>query len=314
MVKPAALTVPLTVISTGTLAKGWVGAEYAETLLTSGGAAPVHWRLESGTLPRGLVLGAQSGEIRGTATESSRNSFRAGVTDADGETTTSQHEITIETSAENTMKRVGVLPHIAAGCSWQGAVQLINTGQTPIEAALIFYTSSGRRKHGMLRAQGKSGSEHGNFRLAPHATLRVDLAPDAGEEISGWVEVIATGSIGARAELLYTSSGGVQSEVTIPMERAERQMLQLTFDNSAGNRTGIALLRVPGTGADEPPLSPLFQGLIAVIRDEAGQWSRRGNFSFGRDGTKPSCWQRRSQPQPGDGERLKFRLRVRSAE
>jgi len=65
MVKPSALSVPLAAISPRTLGSGWVGGEYAEALLASGGKAPFYWTIESGMLPRGLVLSAQSGEIRG---------------------------------------------------------------------------------------------------------------------------------------------------------------------------------------------------------------------------------------------------------
>jgi hypothetical protein len=276
IVKPVAPTVPLSVISPRILANGWVGREYAEALVTSGGSPPLHWAIESGTMPQGLVLGAQSGEIRGTATETSRGSFCLKVTDAVGTTITSQHEIPIEISSDNTMKRCGVLPHIAAGVAWQCAIHLINTGKTPLEAALNFYASSGRREYWTLRAEVKSGPEHGHFRLAPHATLRVDLAPGAGEEISGWVEIMATGTIGARVELLYTAPSAVRSQVTVPMIRAEWQMLQLAFDNSGGNRTGMALLSIPGT--DEPPLASHLQGLVFVVRDELGQWIETRQF------------------------------------
>ena len=270
MVKPSALTVPLAVISPRKLSSGWVGGEYAEALLASGGKAPFHWTLESGMLPRGLVLSAQSGEIRGTATGSSRDSFSVKVTDAAGQAVTSQHEITIASSAENTMKRAGVLAHIAAGGAWTGAIRLSNSGATPVEVALHFYASSGRRKYWILRAEVKSGAEHGRFRLGPYAMLRVELAPDSAEELSGWVEILATGQIGAHAELIYTSPTGVRSDVTIPMDRTEPRKLQLAFDNSAGNRTAIALLNVPGAAVDGP--GARAYGLLAVVRDEAGQW------------------------------------------
>ncbi len=276
IVKPAQLIMPLAVISPPILGNGLVGGEYAEVLLTSGGSPPLRWAIESGTMPPGLLLGEQSGEIRGTAAGKSRDSFRVRVTDAAGTTVTSRHEITIETSSKNVMKRRGVLPHIAADGDWQAAIHLINTGKIPIETALNFYASSGTREYWMLRAEAQSGSEHGRFRLAPHASLRVDLAPGVGQEFSGWVEIMATGTIGAHAELLYTSSSGVQSRVTIPMVRADRQMLQLAFDNSAGNRTAMALLNVPGD--DEPPQTSQPQELVSVVRDELGQWIETRQF------------------------------------
>jgi len=276
IVKPAELIMPLTVISPRILGNGLVGEEYEEVLLTSGGSPPLHWTIESGAMPSGLMLGAQSGEIRGTATRKSRDSFHVKVTDATGKTVTSQHEIAIEAFSENVMKRRGVLPHIAADGDWQGAIHLINAGKTPIDTALNFYASSGRREYWMLRAEVQSGSEHGRFKLAPHATLRVDLAPVVGREVTGWVEIIATGPIGAHAELLYTSPNGVRSNVTIPMVQAERQMLQLAFDNSGGNHTCMALLNVPGE--DQRRQTSQLQGLVSVVRDELGQWIETRQF------------------------------------
>ena len=279
MVKPSALTVPLAIVSPRTLGSGWVGGEYAEALLASGGKAPLYWTIEAGMLPRGLVLSAHSGEIRGTATGSSRDSFSVKVTDAAGEAVTSQHEIAIESSAENassdnTLKRAGVLAHVAAGGAWTGAIRLSNTGTTPVEVVLNFFAGSGRRKYWALSAGVKSGAEHGQFRLAPHATLRVELAPGSKEELSGWVEILATGPIGAHAELIYTSPTGVRSDVTIPMNRTEPRKLHLAFDNSAGNRTAMALLNVPGTIAEgtQPGSGSRPCGLLAVVRDDCGEW------------------------------------------
>src|SRR5258705_11672742 len=51
IVKPTESTMPLAVISPRILANGWVGAEYAETLLAIGGSPPLHWAMESGTMP-----------------------------------------------------------------------------------------------------------------------------------------------------------------------------------------------------------------------------------------------------------------------
>ncbi len=274
MVKPKQVTMPLAVVSPGTLPHAWVGEEYAEALLGSGGEPPLQWTIESGTLPRGLVLGAQSGEIRGTATGSSRECFGVKVTDAAGHSLISQHEITATTSAENTIARVGVLAHVAAGPAWSCAIRLSNPAATPVETALRFYASSGRRKNWTLGGQVKSGLEPGQFRLAPHATVRMELTAGSGEEISGWVEILATGPVGAHAELVYSASGGGRSEVTIPMERSKRQNLRLGFDNSAGNRTAMAVLNVPEPEAPEPQPGPAAHlGIpVVVVRDETGQW------------------------------------------
>src|SRR5207248_2660829 len=53
-------------ITTSSLPASTVGANYAQTLAATGGAAPFSWTLTSGSLPPGLTLDP-AGAIRGTA-------------------------------------------------------------------------------------------------------------------------------------------------------------------------------------------------------------------------------------------------------
>ena len=62
--KPPPTSTPLSV-STSSLPKGQVGANYSAPLAATGGTAPYHWALASGALPAGLTLAA-SGTITGT--------------------------------------------------------------------------------------------------------------------------------------------------------------------------------------------------------------------------------------------------------
>jgi hypothetical protein len=53
-------------VTTTALSNGQVGAAYSSALAATGGTAPYHWSVSSGTLPAGLTLSATSGMIAGT--------------------------------------------------------------------------------------------------------------------------------------------------------------------------------------------------------------------------------------------------------
>jgi hypothetical protein len=89
---PPPTPAPLSVTSTA-LANGRVGTAYSSALAATGGTAPYHWSVSSGTLPAGLTLDATSGRISGTpsvtaartpltfnATDSGRTAQSKGVT------------------------------------------------------------------------------------------------------------------------------------------------------------------------------------------------------------------------------------------
>jgi Leucine-rich repeat (LRR) protein len=71
---------PLELLTTA-LVDGAVALDYDQPLLASGGVSPYGWRLESGSLPPGLVL--QDDRILGTPTAAGSFSFTVGVTSWD---------------------------------------------------------------------------------------------------------------------------------------------------------------------------------------------------------------------------------------
>jgi hypothetical protein len=81
---------PLRIVSSGDLAAGQTGIDYAEQLFFVGGTAPRTWSLGSGSLPPGLTLGASSGVISGKPTHVGNFAFTVRLTDATQTTVTSQ--------------------------------------------------------------------------------------------------------------------------------------------------------------------------------------------------------------------------------
>jgi Putative Ig domain len=84
------------IIMTTSLPAGTVDLAYSATLQSSGGTAPLSWRLASGRLPVGLSLNADTGVISGTPSTSQKSTFGVQVADASTQKTTQQLSITID--------------------------------------------------------------------------------------------------------------------------------------------------------------------------------------------------------------------------
>jgi hypothetical protein len=87
-------------IVTRSIPNGEPGVQYSELVEASGGRSPYEWTLLSGSLPDGLQLNAESGEIAGTPGTAGTTSFRVQVTDDDGRIAQRSLSICLATTEE----------------------------------------------------------------------------------------------------------------------------------------------------------------------------------------------------------------------
>jgi len=80
---------PLRVVSNGDLLAGLTGINYATQLFFTGGHPPVTWAVNSGALPPGLTLNANTGIIAGRPATVGNYSFTVRITDTDNTTAVS---------------------------------------------------------------------------------------------------------------------------------------------------------------------------------------------------------------------------------
>lgn len=83
-------------IQTNALASGIVGTPYAASVQAVGAVSPLIWSVTTGTLPDGLDLNSESGEITGSPTTSGTFAFELEVTDADALSTRAAFTIEVD--------------------------------------------------------------------------------------------------------------------------------------------------------------------------------------------------------------------------
>lgn len=260
--KPPDAPLPLTLLPSGDLRSGIVGVSYAEALLAGGGKPPLLWSLTDGALPRGISLDASSGVLSGEPLATSHEVFTVQVSDASGERVTRPLELEIESPASQA-SRAGVFPHLACGGGWSTSILFVNPSPAQLSLTVKIRSSGGGRLDWPLEPAPAGRESHGSrYTLAPHASLRVAVAPNQTEEGSGWAEVLSTGPVMGHATFAYASPRGIRSEVTIPLEWTSHRERSAPFDNHGGNQTGLALLNLSAVRPD---------ALVAAFWGDDGQ-------------------------------------------
>jgi len=82
---PVALS-PSVSIGTSLLIAAEIPSPYSQSLSATGGVAPYHWSIASGSLPAGFTLNASTGTISGTPTTAGSSTFTVKVTDSSAPT------------------------------------------------------------------------------------------------------------------------------------------------------------------------------------------------------------------------------------
>jgi type II secretory pathway component GspD/PulD (secretin) len=133
-------------ISTSELPNGSIGTPYDQILTATGGTTPLTWSVSAGSLPPGLSLHAQTGEITGTPTFSSGQApsftFTVAVTDSSSTPLTAQKQFTL-TPIPDTVAERGPVAIVQNDFNADGNQDLAIVNQTTDNVTILLGKGDG---------------------------------------------------------------------------------------------------------------------------------------------------------------------------
>ena len=175
-------------MATDSLPLAFRGIPYREVLKTRHMVAPVRWRTTQGTLPAGISLNSENGELSGTSTAPELQSFRLEASDAAGQRASRAFRLKV---VDEGLRRLGPDKHTVALWDWQGpSGRFIPDVMGDSELTLTWVNSKGDTRvetPGWGRYPHFIGGGEGGF-IGPQWNDKVDLKTIEKEwTVEAWV-------------------------------------------------------------------------------------------------------------------------------
>lgn len=163
----------------------------------------------------------------------------------------------------------GSIPHIVAGGGWQTTFVLVNTAMTPSSAQLTFWDDSGSPLLMPLffSDSGLSMNTSSIEETIPGGASITITASDTQAVRQGWAIFTGSEDVGVQAIIRSNTSG---QETGVSIENRNANSYLLTFDDTSGVRTGIAVANLSAIPVD----------VQVLIRDETGALVQRATISM----------------------------------
>jgi hypothetical protein len=243
----------LSIVPPGAIPNAQLNTTFAFQLNAQGGTPPYTWSKLSGTLPPGLTF-SSAGLVSGSATATGVFSFKVQVRDAVAATAALSLSLTAVTQSGLAERRVGVLSQIAVGGGWTTSLYLINNTSSPVTLTVNFYNDDGTPMivpEQTTLANGTTTTSPGMVslpaQLDPNSTILIQTATPAGDPLTGWADVLASGRLEGYGIFDYVSLSGAHSEGTVPLETSFQPEFEMPYDNSNGLGTAVALTNLSST-------------------------------------------------------------------
>ena len=232
-------------ITTKTLSDATQEVTYSQALAVAGGVAPYKWAVAGGAFPGGVALNAASGAITGIPVKIGTYSFIVQVTDSGG--TSSVASLTLTVAARRAgPPRVGVFSHVASGAGWKSLLYLSNLTAAATDVTLYFWADDGNPVALPLLITQTGGTQtlsasNWSGVIGANSTVLLETGGLAESGLTGWAEVLSSGTLNGYGVFHYTSAKGVQSEATVPMDRSAQWNMLVPYELNDSFKAGIAM-------------------------------------------------------------------------
>lgn len=153
----------------------------------------------------------------------------------------------------------GAMAHVAAGGGWQTTFTLVNNGPVAAQAQLNFFDDNGNPLSlslTVLQTQANTTGSTITQILAPGTELVIQ-AQSTAATLTGSAQLVTSGTISGFAVFRYNPSG---QEAVVPLETRNANAYVLSYDNTNGLATGLAVANLTGSAAT----------VQVILRDDAG--------------------------------------------
>jgi hypothetical protein len=150
------------------------------------------------------------------------------------------------------------MAHVAAGGGWQTTFTLVNNGPVSSQAQLNFFDDNGNPLSlslTVLQTGANTTASTITQILAPGTELVIQ-AQSTGGTLTGSAQLVTSGTITGFA--IFRSNAG--QEAVVPLETRNANAYVLSYDNTNGLATGLAVANLTGSAAT----------VQVILRDDAG--------------------------------------------
>ncbi len=266
-------------LSITSLPQGVVGSQYAGAFAVTGGTSPYVWSIDSGQLPPGLSLAADTGAISGVPTSAGNYSFDIRVTDSgtsvQSATTTVSLPVVAASSTPTPLTiNSSSLPSGTTGSPYSSSLQA-GGGTAPYSWA---FTSGSLPAGVSLAANGTiSGNPAVSGTFSFTATV-ADSASPAQTKSATFSLVVAPPSIGITTTTV--PSGTIGSSYSSVLQASGGIAPYAWSITSGALPSGLTLAATSGVISGTPTATGTFSFTVTVADAESPALTKSAGFSF----------------------------------